>query len=233
MTELALRASSLSRTISTPWGLVPALREASLDLPAATSLAVVGPSGSGKSTLLNLLGLLDTPSSGHLWLAGRDATRLRERRRARLRAVHLGFVFQSFHLIPHKDVLHNVALPLAYAGKARSTQLARAAEMLEVVGLGDRMDASPATLSGGERQRAAVARAVVLDPDVLLCDEPTGNLDDEASDVVLTVLLDVAQRRGAAVVVVTHDEAVARRCDGVAEMRDGVLHGGRSGPVDP
>lgn len=220
---VALRTTSLSRSILTPWGVVPALREASLEVAAGASLAVVGPSGSGKSTLLNVLGLLDTPTSGQLWLAGQETTRLSERRRARLRAAHLGFVFQSFHLIAHKDVVHNVALPLAYSGVPRSQQLTRAAELLEVVGLGARLDASPMTLSGGERQRAAVARAAILQPDVLLCDEPTGNLDDEASDVVLTVLLDLAKDRGAAVVMVTHDDEVARRCDDIAEMRDGVL----------
>ena len=219
----ALEARELSRTIDAPWGRVEAVRSASLCLTRGGSTAVVGASGSGKSTLLNLLGLLDTPTSGQLMIAGQVANDLNERQRTRLRSRHLGFVFQSFHLIPHKDVLHNVVLPLRYVGSGRRVRYERAAHALEDVGLSHRVHSSPLTLSGGEKQRVAVARAAIGQPDVLLCDEPTGNLDGASSELVLDVLLGLAQKRGSAVVIVTHDATVAARCDSTLMMKDGVL----------
>lgn len=223
MTAAVIAAEGLARTIEAPWGRVEALREATLAVASGESVAVVGPSGSGKSTLLQLLGLLDTPSSGHLALAGEATDRMTERQRSRYRSVHLGFVFQSFHLIAHKDVAHNVSLPLRYAGVPRSQHMARAEAALGLVGMESMMRSSPLTLSGGERQRVAVARAAVHDPSVLLCDEPTGNLDAASSDLVLDVLLRLGRDRGAAVVLVTHDPEVAARCDRTLVMHDGVL----------
>lgn len=223
MTVPAIAADGLSRTIEAPWGRVHALREATFGVDAGESVAIVGASGSGKSTLLQLLGLLDTPTAGHLSLAGESTDAMSERQRSRRRSQHLGFVFQSFHLISHKDVVHNVALPLQYAGAPRAQHLERARAALELVGMGSLAQSAPLTLSGGERQRVAVARAAVHDPSVLLCDEPTGNLDAASSDLVLDVLLRLGRERGAAVVLVTHDPDVAARCDRTLVMRDGVL----------
>lgn len=229
-------AENLSRRIEAPWGAVDALRDASLSVEAGRSVAIVGPSGSGKSTLLNLLGLLDTPTTGSLRIAGREVSALRERDRCRLRAEAIGFVFQSFHLIPHKSVLHNVALPLSYARRGGGSsggsghRLGRARAALDAVGLGHRMNSAPTTLSGGERQRAAVARALVRDPAVLLCDEPTGNLDAASSETVLSLLLDLAGERSSAVVLVTHDREVAARCDAILTMTDGVLRRAAGAP---
>lgn len=224
----AIEAEHLARRIDAPWGTVDALRDASLTVHRGRSAAIVGPSGSGKSTLLNILGLLDTPTAGSLRLDGHETGALTERERGRLRSEAIGFVFQSFHLVPHKDVLNNVALPLKYARMPAAEHRPRAQAALETVGLGHRLHSSPTTLSGGERQRAAVARALVRDPAVLLCDEPTGNLDASSGELVLSLLLDLARQGSAAVVVVTHDPAVAARCDETLTMSDGVLAAGGS-----
>lgn len=223
MTAAAIAAEGLARTIDAPWGRVHALREATFAVAAGESVAIVGPSGSGKSTLLQLLGLLDTPTAGHLSLAGESTDTMSERQRSRRRSMHLGFVFQSFHLISHKDVAHNVCLPLQYAGVPRAQHLEKARAALDLVGMDSMAQSAPLTLSGGERQRVAVARAAVHDPSVLLCDEPTGNLDAASSERVLDVLLRLGRERGAAVVLVTHDTDVAARCDRTLVMRDGVL----------
>jgi putative ABC transport system ATP-binding protein len=207
----------------------PALRGATFQLFAGELVAVTGPSGSGKSTLLNLLGLLDEPSSGRCRVAGRDAAGLGERARARLRAVHIGFVFQAFHLVSHLDVVQNVALPLVYQGHPRRRRSAAATRALAAVGLAHRGSARPAELSGGEQQRVALARAVVHQPSIVLCDEPTGNLDRANSIVVIDQLRALTVPRGAdepgrparGVVVVTHDDAVAGYADRVVRMEDG------------
>ena len=202
---------------------VPALRGVSLTIEAGDYAAVVGPSGSGKSTLMHLLGGLDQPTSGRLLLGGRDVARLDAAVMARLRNEVIGFVFQSFHLLAQTTAVDNVALPLIYRGVGRGARRRRAAEMLERVGLGHRIDHRPNQLSGGEQQRVAIARALVTEPAVLLADEPTGNLDSVAGAAVLALLEELNAERGVAVVLVTHDREVAARARRQIVMRDGVM----------
>ena len=201
---------------------VVALDGVSLELSAGDYVALVGASGSGKSTLLNVLGLLDQPSSGSYSLAGADTANMSDGQRARLRAEHIGFVFQSFHLVPWKSALANVELAARYAGVGRRDARTRAADALGAVGLDHRMAALPETLSGGERQRVAVARALVTDPSLLLADEPTGNLDANNTEAVLR-LLEELHSAGIALVVVTHDHAVAESATRTVELVDGRL----------
>lgn len=185
-------------------------------------LAITGPSGSGKSTLLGLLGLLDVPTTGVVWVTGSDASRLSDDARSRLRAAHIGFVFQQFNLISHLSALDNVATALLYRGLSRGERRARAAAALGGVGLGHRLRHRPAQLSGGEQQRVAFARAVVTDPAVILADEPTGNLDTESARGALD-LLERSVADGVAVVVATHDPEVAARASRRISMRDGSI----------
>jgi putative ABC transport system ATP-binding protein len=201
---------------------VHALHPVDLVVEAGDYLCVVGPSGSGKSTLLNLLGLLDSPSEGEYLLDGTPTAGVGERRRAALRAGHIGFVFQAFHLLPHRTVLENVLLATLYSGVPRSQRRAAALAALERVGLGHRVDFLPTVLSGGERQRTAVARAVVARPRVLLADEPTGNLDSESSAGVLD-LFDELHADGLTLLVITHDDDVSVRAQRRVRIADGHL----------
>ncbi|GAA1415460.1 ABC transporter ATP-binding protein [Catellatospora coxensis] len=219
MAEPVLEAVGLSRVFAGP-PEVHALRDASLSVKGGEMVAVVGASGSGKSTLLNILGLLDKPTSGVLRLGGRDVTTLTERERTRARARAIGFVFQAFHLVPHLDCVRNVMLPLVHQGVPRDVRGHRAEAALGRVGLAHRLTARPGTLSGGEQQRVAVARAIVHDPTLLLCDEPTGNLDSENTATVLELLRELATP-GRAVVVITHDQQVRDAADRWVEVRDG------------
>ncbi|MFC8344025.1 ABC transporter ATP-binding protein [Streptomyces sp. NPDC057280] len=201
---------------------VQALHPADLTVPAGDYLTVVGPSGSGKSTLLNLLGLLDRPTSGTLTFAGVDVAELSERERTALRGRRIGFVFQEFHLLPYRTALENVALAQLYVTDRAAERVRAATDALERVGLGHRLDASPTTLSGGERQRVAIARALVNEPDLLLCDEPTGNLDSVTAATVMDLLGDL-NRAGVTVIVITHDPAVAARARRRITILDGRL----------
>ncbi|MEF8841311.1 MAG: ABC transporter ATP-binding protein [Haloarculaceae archaeon] len=203
---------------------VVALDDVSLSVAPGTFLAVTGPSGSGKSTLLHLLAALDTPSSGRVLLAGTDTAAASERRRTRLRLDHVGVVFQRFHLLPSLSARSNVALPLIERGVPKRERHERAEDLLSRVGLGDRVDHRPGELSGGEQQRVAVARALVNDPDLLVADEPTGELDSETGRVVLDLLGAVAEDR--AVVVASHDPAVGERADRHLALLDGRRVGG-------
>nr|WP_202490169.1 ABC transporter ATP-binding protein [Streptomyces sp. SID8381] len=208
---------------------VTALLPADLRVDAGDFLAVVGPSGSGKSTLLNILGMLDHPTQGSYRLSGTDVASLTERERAALRGRRVGFVFQAFHLLPHRTALENVALAQLYVTGRRAPRRANAARALRSVGLGHRLDAMPSRLSGGERQRVAIARAVVNSPDILLCDEPTGNLDSQTACSVMDLLTEF-NTAGATIVVITHDSAVAERARCQVTIRDGRL--GESVPTD-
>ncbi|HAF69759.1 MAG: ABC transport system protein [Acetothermia bacterium 64_32] len=201
---------------------VPALRGVDLTLDPGASLAIMGPSGSGKSTLLHIAGLLDRPTSGRVIWAGEDSSSLSPARLAELRGRHIGFVFQTFNLIPTLSALENVELPLLFQGERRGQRRRRAAELLSLVGLADRKGHRPGQLSGGERQRVAIARALASDPELLLADEPTGNLDSASGREILEVLRDL-NRRGKALVLVTHDAEAAAVATRVLRMRDGRL----------
>ncbi len=220
----AIVATDVTRTYELDGVSVPALRGVSLTVERADYLAIVGSSGSGKSTLKHLLGGLDRPTSGLLVIGGRDVSTLSPPEMARLRNETIGFVFQSFHLLTRTSALDNVALPLVYRGVGRRERRARAAEMLDRVGLAHRMDHRPNQMSGGEQQRVAVARALVTGPEVLLADEPTGNLDTVTGQSVLA-LLESLIADGVAVVLVTHDRDVAARAARQIVMRDGVIVG--------
>jgi putative ABC transport system ATP-binding protein len=202
---------------------VPALRGVSMSIEAGDYVAIVGPSGSGKSTLMHLLGGLDRPTSGRLLLGGHDVATLSAAELARLRNQVIGFVFQSFHLLARTTARDNVGLPLIYRGVRRAERHRRADEMLARVGMSHRLHHRPSQLSGGEQQRVAIARALVTGASVLLADEPTGNLDSQSGDAVLTLLEELNAERGVALAVVTHDPAVAARARRRVTMRDGLI----------
>jgi putative ABC transport system ATP-binding protein len=199
---------------------VHVLKGIDLDIYKNQYVALMGPSGSGKSTLMNLLGCLDTPTSGSYVLNGSDASALDDNALAEIRNNDIGFVFQTFNLLPRSTALDNVALPLVYAGWGKEERIARAQEVLEQVGLGDRMDHKPNQLSGGQRQRVAVARALVNRPALILADEPTGNLDSKTS-VEIMKLFDAIQAAGNTVVLVTHEEDIAQHAKRVIRLVDG------------
>ena len=202
---------------------VQALRGIDLTVGRGEYLAVMGPSGSGKSTLMHILGLLDTPTLGSYRLDGDEVSSLSRRRLANLRNQQIGFIFQNFNLLPKASVLRNVELPLLYSGVARAQRQRRAHDVLERVGLGDRVKHRPNELSGGQRQRAAIARALVTDPAVIMADEPTGNLDQHTGTEILA-LFDALQGEGQTVIVVTHDPRVAARSERVIDIVDGLVH---------
>jgi putative ABC transport system ATP-binding protein len=203
---------------------VRALRSTDLCLERGGYLAVIGPSGSGKSTLLNIIGLLDRPDSGEYFLDGRSTTALSEGGRAAMRATHIGFVFQQFHLLSNRSVFDNVELGLLYSrGSSRRTRGPMVDRALTRVGMTHRRDADASTLSGGEAQRVALARAIVREPSLLLADEPTGNLDSRTSATVLDVVAELQEDLGLTVIVVTHDPIVAARAGKVVEVVDGIV----------
>ena len=201
---------------------VEALRGIDLDVADNEYVAIVGPSGSGKSTLMNLLGCLDTPSSGEYVLSGESVAGLDRNRLAEIRNRHVGFVFQNFNLLPYASALENVELPLLFAGLPARQRAERAAAMLEKVGLADRMDHKPTELSGGQMQRVAIARALVNRPAMVLADEPTGNLDS-SSGTGIVALFQELHAAGQTIVMITHDAAVARQASRVVQIRDGLI----------
>ena len=210
MTVSILTARNLSKVVPSAEGDLTILHDLSLDLLRGDSLAIVGTSGSGKSTLLGLLAGLDLPSSGEIILAGHTLNTLDEDKRARVRAEHVGFVFQSFQLLDSLNALENVMLPLELEGRRDARERAR--DLLERVGLGKRLTHTPRQLSGGEQQRVAIARAFAAEPAVLFADEPTGNLDTHTGEHISDLLFEINQERGATLVLVTHDERLAQRC---------------------
>jgi putative ABC transport system ATP-binding protein len=221
MSSSILTARNLSKVVASAEGELTILHDLSLAMNKGDSLAIVGSSGSGKSTLLGLLAGLDLPSDGTVALAGHDLGALDEDQRARVRAEHVGFVFQSFQLLDSLDALENVMLPLELEGHADARQRARA--LLERVGLGQRLTHYPRQLSGGEQQRVAIARAFVAEPDVLFADEPTGNLDSHTGERISDLLFELNRERGATLVLVTHDERLAHRCQRLIRLEGGHL----------
>jgi putative ABC transport system ATP-binding protein len=220
--DVIILTHKLTREYDMGSELVRALRGVSLQIRKNEYVAVMGPSGSGKSTLMNLIGCLDTPTSGEYWLNGQKVSDLDDDELARIRNKEIGFVFQTFNLLPRADALHNVELPLIYAGMSTRSRRDRAAHALERVGLGDRMDHRPNELSGGQRQRVAIARALVNEPSILLADEPTGNLDSTTSTEIMSVFAEL-HRQGQTVVMVTHEQDIAAHAARVVTLRDGIV----------
>jgi len=200
--------------------IVKALSSVTVDIESNEYLAIMGPSGSGKSTLMNILGCLDTPTRGEYWLNGTDVSKLEDNHLAEIRNKEIGFVFQTFNLLPRYTAHENVMLPLIYAGIPKNIRMKMASEMLDLVGLADRMEHKPNELSGGQRQRVAIARAMVNKPSIILADEPTGNLDSKTSLDILNLLRDI-HNHGNTVILVTHEEEIAQSANRIIRLMDG------------
>lgn len=218
---VVLSAQQLGKQVSSPEGTLTILDDVSFEIEAGASVAIVGPSGAGKSTLLALLAGLDLPTSGHVVLNGSNLSALDEDGRARVRADSVGFVFQSFHLVPSLNALENVMLPLELAGNENARRAAR--DIVDRVGLAERWSHYPSQLSGGEKQRVAIARAFATAPAVLFADEPTGNLDSRTGDNIMSLMFALNRDSATTLVLVTHDTALAGRCDRVLELDAGRL----------
>jgi lipoprotein-releasing system ATP-binding protein len=229
---MTLIVENLSKAYPTRSGALTVLRDISFTLEPGEALAIMGPSGSGKSTLLHILGTLDTPSAGRVTLDGVDPFRLRERELAAFRNRRIGFVFQDHHLLPQCNVLENVLIPTLVSGRPAAEMERRARQLLERVGLGQRLDHRPAELSGGERQRVALARALILQPLLVLADEPTGNLDTDSAAVVADLLEELHRQERNILIVVTHSAELARRFPRRADLRAARLHF-HSAPTPP
>ena len=222
MRDLIIRTEGLRKDYELGAETVRALRGVDLGIERNEYVAIMGPSGSGKSTFMNLIGCLDTPTAGEYWLNGTPVAGRSDDELARIRNKEIGFVFQTFNLLPRATSLHNVELPLIYAGVAAKERRERAASTLEKVGLGERMTHTPAQLSGGQRQRVAIARALVNDPAIILADEPTGNLDSTTSEDIMRVF-EKLHSDGQTIIVVTHEHDIAEHALRVVTLRDGII----------
>ncbi|MUU77663.1 ABC transporter ATP-binding protein [Winogradskyella endarachnes] len=222
MSDNVIEIRNIIRDFKLGQEIVHVLKGIDLDIKRGEYVAIMGPSGSGKSTLMNLLGCLDTPTAGTYKLNGNDASQMSDDELADIRNTEIGFVFQTFNLLPRTTALDNVALPMVYAGKSKKDREQRATEVLTDVGLADRMDHKPNQLSGGQRQRVAVGRALVNKPSIILADEPTGNLDSKTGTEIMA-LFDQIHASGNTVIMVTHEEDIAAHAKRVIRLRDGII----------
>jgi len=220
--SLVIKIRNITRDFALGSEIVKVLKGIDLDIERGEYVALMGPSGSGKSTLMNLLGCLDTPTSGSYELNGSDVSNMTDDELAEIRNKEIGFVFQTFNLLPRTTALENVALPMIYAGASKTDRTERAKEVLTDVGLADRMDHKPNQLSGGQRQRVAVGRALVNKPSIILADEPTGNLDSKTSEEIMTLFDDI-HKTGNTVIPVTHEEEIVEHAHRIIRLRDGVV----------
>ena len=223
MSDPLIRTIGLAREYVMGAEVVRALRGVDLEIARNEYVAIMGPSGSGKSTMMNLIGCLDTPSAGQYWLNGVEVSQMSEDELARVRNREIGFVFQTFNLLPRATALHNVELPLIYSGMGSKERKQRAAAALDSVGLADRVTHKPNELSGGQRQRVAIARALVTKPSIILADEPTGNLDSTTSEEIMKVFADLHQEHGQTIVMVTHERDIAAHAARVVTLHDGLV----------
>lgn len=222
MANLVIDINNIGKTYKIGEVVVNALVSVDLKIEKGEYVALMGPSGSGKSTLMNILGCLDTPSRGSYKLNGTNVSHMTDNELAEIRNKEIGFIFQTFNLLARNSSLENVALPLVYAGVAKTDRLAKAKQALESVGLGERVEHKPNELSGGQRQRVAIARALVNNPAIILADEPTGNLDTKTSHEIMDLLEEIHQK-GNTVIIVTHEEDIAKRAKRIVRLRDGVI----------
>lgn len=222
MTDSLINITNIKRDFVLGSEVINVLKGIDLKINKGEYVALMGPSGSGKSTLMNLLGCLDTPTSGTYILNGKDISDMHDDELAEIRNTEIGFVFQTFNLMPRTTALNNVALPMIYAGYSKSERNERAKEVLEQVNLGDRMDHQPNQLSGGQRQRVAIARALVNKPSIILADEPTGNLDSKTSNEIMKLFDDI-HKLGNTVILVTHEEDIAAYAHRIIRLRDGMI----------
>lgn len=222
MNQEVIRLDGITRFFKVGAEVVRALRGVSLTIKRNEFVALMGPSGSGKSTLMNLLGCLDTPTSGSYWLNGKDVSKLEDNELAEIRNKEIGFVFQTFNLLPRLTALENVALPMIYAGLPKPERMERALQVLEDVKLTDRVKHKPNELSGGQRQRVAIARALVNKPSIILADEPTGNLDSVTSVEIMGLIEDI-HKTGNTIILVTHEEDIARHAHRIIRLSDGLV----------
>jgi putative ABC transport system ATP-binding protein len=220
--EAIIRTHNLQRHYKMGGETIHALSGVDLSIRRGEYVAIMGPSGSGKSTLMNMIGCLDTPDAGEYWLNGTLVSSMNDRQLARVRNKEVGFVFQTFNLLPRTNALHNVEMPLIYSGMRRKERLVRAKRALERVGLAERMSHRPNEMSGGQRQRVAVARALVTEPSILLADEPTGNLDSATSAEIMA-LFDELHRAGHTIILVTHEAEIAEHAHRIIFLRDGAI----------
>lgn len=222
MSQPLIKITQIKRDFVLGNEIVYVLKGIDLEINKGEYVALMGPSGSGKSTLMNLLGCLDTPTSGNYILNGKDVSQMHDNELAEIRNKEIGFVFQTFNLLPRTTALDNVALPMIYAGYSKAERKERATQVLQQVNLGDRMDHQPNQLSGGQRQRVAIARAMVNKPSIILADEPTGNLDSKTSNEIMKLLEDI-HTNGNTIILVTHEEEIAAYAKRIIRLRDGMI----------